>query len=125
MIAQPASAAAKAISFFPLTAPMAMPGRIAMGATAWWEPVAAAVLTLAAIVVLVLLAGRIYTNAILHGGPRLSLREAWRSTATPGPSATGTGAPATGTPAHQATSCGPATPGRPSPVTKDPVSQWS
>jgi ABC-2 type transport system permease protein len=102
MIAQPASAAAKAISFFPLTAPMAMPGRIAMGATAWWEPVAAAVLTLAATVALVLLAGRVYTNAILHGGPRLSLREAWRSTATPGSSTTGTGASATETPAHQA-----------------------
>jgi ABC-2 type transport system permease protein len=102
MIAQPASAAAKAISFFPLTAPMAMPGRIAMGAAAWWEPVTAAVLTLAAIVALVLLAGRVYTNAILHGGPRLSLRDAWRSTVTPGPSATGAGAHATGTPAHQA-----------------------
>ena len=69
MIAQPASAAARAISYFPLTAPMAMPGRIAMGAAAWWEPVAAAALTLAAIAGLVLLAGRIYTSAILHGGP--------------------------------------------------------
>jgi len=34
---------------------------------------------------LVLLAGRIYTNAILHGGPRLSLQDAWRSTTTPAP----------------------------------------
>jgi len=87
MIAQPASAAAKAVSYFPLTAPLAMPGRIAMGATAWWEPVFAAVLTLATIIGLVLLAGRIYTNAILHSGPRLSLKDAWRSTTTssPGP----------------------------------------
>jgi ABC-2 type transport system permease protein len=77
MIAQPASAAAKAISYFPLTAPMAMPGRIAMGATAWWEPVAAAILTLATTAALVLLAGRLYTNAILHTGPRLSLKDAW------------------------------------------------
>jgi ABC-2 family transporter protein/ABC transporter len=87
MIAQPASAAARAISYFPLTAPMAMPGRIAMGATAWWEPVAAAVLTLATTVALVQLAGRVYANAILHGGPRLSLKDAWRSTAAVGPSA--------------------------------------
>ena len=87
MIAQPASAAAQAVSYFPLTAPLAMPGRIAMGATAWWEPVFAAVLALAAIIGLVLLAGRIYTNAILHSGPRLSLKDAWRSTTTssPGP----------------------------------------
>jgi ABC-2 type transport system permease protein len=90
MIAQPASAAARAISYFPLTAPMAMPGRIAMGGTAWWEPVAAAVLTLAATAGLVQFAGRVYTSAILHGGPRLSLRDAWRSSSTPGPSATQT-----------------------------------
>jgi ABC-2 type transport system permease protein len=81
MITQPASVAAKAISYFPLTAPMAMPGRIAMGATVWWEPVLAVALTLATIIGLVVLAGRLYTNAILHGGPRLSLQDAWRSTA--------------------------------------------
>jgi ABC-2 type transport system permease protein len=101
MIAQPASAAAKAISYFPLTAPLAMPGRIAMGATAWWEPVAAAVLTLAATVVLVGLAGRLYTSAILHGGPRLGLRDAWRSTTPPGPGAAETCVPATGTLRHR------------------------
>jgi ABC-2 type transport system permease protein len=85
MIAQPASAAARAISYFPLTAPMAMPGRIAMGGAAWWEPAIAAALTLATTIGLVLLAGRIYTNAILHGGARLSLRDAWRSATPPAP----------------------------------------
>jgi ABC-2 type transport system permease protein len=87
MIAQPASALARAVSFFPLTAPMAMPGRIAMGAAAWREPVAAAALTVAATAGLVVLAGRVYTGAILHSGPALSLREAWRATARTGPSA--------------------------------------
>jgi len=88
MITQPASAAARVISYFPLTAPFAMPGRIAMGATAWWEPVLAVVLTLATIIGLVQLAGRLYTGAILHSGPALSLKDAWRSTTTaiPGPS---------------------------------------
>jgi ABC-2 type transport system permease protein len=103
MITQPASAAAKAISYFPLTAPFAMPGRIAMGATTWWEPVLAGVLTLGAIIGLVQLAGRLYTNAILHSGPALSLKDAWRSTTTtpapsataPGPSATKAGTPTT------------------------------
>ena len=85
MIAQPASVAARSLSFFPLTAPIAMPARVAMGAAAWWEPVVAALLTLAAIAALVLLAGRIYSSAILHAGPRLSLRDAWRDTTTPGP----------------------------------------
>jgi ABC-2 type transport system permease protein len=97
MIAQPASAAARAISYFPLTAPMAMPGRIAMGAAAWWEPVASAILTLATTAALVLLAGRLYTNAILHTGPRLSLKDAWQTTACPGPGATAAGAHATRT----------------------------
>ena len=97
MIAQPASAAARAISYFPLTAPMAMPGRIAMGAAAWWEPVTAAILTLATTAALVLLAGRLYTSAILHTGPRLSLKDAWQTTTSPGPRATGAGAHATQT----------------------------
>jgi hypothetical protein len=59
--------------------------------------VIAAVLTLATTAGLVLLAGRIYTSAILHGGPRLSLRDAWRSTTTSGPSAAGADAHATKT----------------------------
>ena len=84
-IGQPDSVFARAISYFPLTAPMAMPGRIAMGAAAWWEPVVAAVLTLAAIAGLVQLAGRVYTRAILHSGPALSLRDVWRDKAAPGP----------------------------------------
>jgi len=88
MIAQPTSATARAISYFPLTAPMAMPGRIAMGGAAWWEPAIAAVLTLATTIGLVLLAGRIYANAILHGGPRLSLRDAWPRAAAPALSTT-------------------------------------
>jgi len=93
MIEHPDSAAARAISYFPLTAPMAMPGRIAMGAGAWWEPVAAAVLTLAAIAGLVQVAGRIYTRAILHSGPALSLRDVWRGSAAPGSGASGAGMP--------------------------------
>ena len=84
-IGQPGSVFARAISYFPLTAPMAMPGRIAMGAAAWWEPVIAAVLTLAAIAGLVQLAGRVYTRAILHSGPALSLRDIWRDKAASGP----------------------------------------
>jgi len=88
-IGQPDSDFARAISYFPLTAPMAMPGRIAMGAAAWWEPVIAAMLTLAAIAGLVQLAGRVYTRAILHSGPTLSLRDIWRDKAAPGPGPSG------------------------------------
>jgi ABC-2 type transport system permease protein len=102
MITQPASAAAKAISYVPLTAPFAMPGRIAMGATAWWEPVVAVVLALATIIGLVRLAGRLYTNAILHSGPRLSLKQAWQGTIAPRPSTTSASAQAAKTPLRRA-----------------------
>ena len=73
----PDSAWSRAASVFPATAPFAMPGRIALGASTWPEEALAVVLTLAAIVGLVVLGGRVYTNAILHNGPRMRLREAW------------------------------------------------
>ena len=83
----PDSAWSKLVSLFPATAPFAMPGRIAIGAAAWWEPIIATALTIAAITGLAVLAGRIYTGAILHTGPTLKLREAWSATAQPGPAA--------------------------------------
>jgi ABC-2 type transport system permease protein len=101
-IGQPDSATAKALSYFPLTAPMAMPGRIAMGAAAWWEPAVAAVVTLAAIAGLVVLAGRVYTRAILHSGPSLSLRDIWRDSAAPGPGVSGASTSEAGPPPQPA-----------------------
>ncbi len=96
-IGQPDSGLAKLASFFPATAPLAMPNRVAMGVTAWWEPVLAAALTLAAIAGLVQFGGRVYAGAILHTGPTLKLRDAWHGTsatgsspAAPDPRSTGT-----------------------------------
>ena len=83
----PDSAWSKLVSLFPATAPFAMSGRIAIGAAAWWEPVIAATLTVAAIAGLAVLAGRVYTGAILHTGPTLKLSEAWNATTRPGPRA--------------------------------------
>ena len=74
---------ARVASWFPLTAPLAMPNQIAMGAATWWDPVVAALLTAATIAGLVVLGGRIYTRAILHTSAPLSLREAWRGTPRP------------------------------------------
>jgi ABC-2 type transport system permease protein len=73
------------LSLFPATAPFAMPGRIALGSVTWWEPLLAVALTLAAIAGLVALAGRVYTNAILHSGTTLRLRDAWHSDQAPQP----------------------------------------
>jgi ABC-2 type transport system permease protein len=77
-IASPDALWSRAISFFPPTAPLVMPNRIAMGAATWWEPVAAAAVTIAAVAGLVVLGGRVYTAGILHSGPTLKLRQAWR-----------------------------------------------
>jgi ABC-2 type transport system permease protein len=74
---------ARMVSWVPITAPLAMPNRIAMGATTWWDPVVAAFLTVAAIAGLVVLGGRVYTRAILHTGATLSLGEAWRGAPLP------------------------------------------
>ena len=60
-----------------------MPTRIAMGAATWWDPVLASFLTVAAIAGLIMLGGRVYTRAILHTGPTLTLGEAWRGTPRP------------------------------------------
>ncbi|MFN0028993.1 MAG: ABC transporter permease [Acidimicrobiales bacterium] len=77
-LGRPESAVAKVVSFFPPTAPFSMPGRIAMGAAVWWEPVLAAALAVGTILALLELGGRVYAGAVLHSGPSLKLREAWR-----------------------------------------------
>ena len=81
----PDSAGSKLVSLFPATAPFAMPGRIALGTAAWWEPIIAAALAVAAIAGLAVLAGRVYTGAILHTGPTLKLRDAWSAANRSGP----------------------------------------
>jgi len=73
---------AKVVSFFPATAPFAMPARVALGAAAWWEPVVAAGVALVAIAALVVFAGRVYSGAVLRIGATVKLRDAWRGTPT-------------------------------------------
>ena len=75
-VGRPESGVARLASLFPPTAPLAMPSRIAMGAVEWWEPILAVALTVAAIVGLLRLGGRVYAGAILHTGPTLRLRDA-------------------------------------------------
>jgi ABC-2 type transport system permease protein len=79
-IGSPDSGWARLLSFFPGTAPLAMPNRIAMGAARWWEPVLAVVVTLVSIAALIVFSGRVYAGAILHTGPTIKLRDAWRRT---------------------------------------------
>ncbi len=92
-IGSPTTRWATAVSLIPLTAPMAMPGRIAMGAAAWWEPTLAVVLTLATIAALVYFGGRLYVRAVLHSGATLNLREAWHLASANQPTPTTPGQP--------------------------------
>jgi len=64
------------LSFVPFCAPMLMPIRIALGEVAPWEVALSLGLSLALIPVLVWLAGRIYSNAVLRSGGRVKLKDA-------------------------------------------------
>jgi ABC-2 type transport system permease protein len=70
---------ARVLSLFPATAPLAMPGRIALGVTDWWESPVAVILALVAIAALVSFAGRVYQNAVLRTGAKVRLRDAWHA----------------------------------------------
>ncbi|MGZ4723588.1 MAG: ABC transporter permease [Ilumatobacteraceae bacterium] len=83
-VGSPDTVWARVVSFFPPTAPLAMPTRIAMGTVEWWEPALAVFLTLSAIAGLVYVGGRVYVGAILRSGPALRVRDAWRGTTPEG-----------------------------------------
>lgn len=64
------------LSLVPFTAPLMMPIRIALGQVASWEVWLSLGLSVALVPVLVWLAGRIYSGAVLHTGGRMRLRQA-------------------------------------------------
>ena len=64
------------LSYIPFCAPLLMPMRIALGEVEPWEVALALGLSLALIPVLVWLAGRIYSNAVLRSGGRIKLKDA-------------------------------------------------
>ncbi len=78
VVGSPDTTWAKLLSYFPITAPLAMPNRVAMGDPASWELLLAVVLTLLTATGLVMLGGRVYSGGALNSGPRLTLRAAWR-----------------------------------------------
>jgi ABC-2 type transport system permease protein len=77
-VESPDSTATRVLSFMPGTAPLVMPVRLTLATVPAWEVVAAALLTVTLVWVLVRLAGRIYTGAVLRTGTRIPLRVAWR-----------------------------------------------
>jgi ABC-2 type transport system permease protein len=69
---------ASLLTIFPLTAPLVLPARSALVGVPLWEHAVAVLLVLASIYALVRFAGRVYAHGLLHAGPRLDPRTAWR-----------------------------------------------
>ncbi len=72
----PSNSFAEVMSVIPLFAPTLMPMRLAMGGVPGWEAALSLVLAIAMIPLLAALAGRVYRNAVIHIGARVSLRKA-------------------------------------------------
>jgi ABC-2 type transport system permease protein len=66
-------------TFIPMSAPMVVPMRAALGAISPLEVGLAVVVTVAAIYALFVLGGRVYSGAALQTAGRMRLRDAWRS----------------------------------------------
>jgi ABC-2 type transport system permease protein len=82
-LGDPSSTLAVVASIVPVSAPLIMPARIALGAASVPEVLAAVALTVACIALLVPLGGRLYAGAVLRTGGKVRLREAWRAAEQP------------------------------------------
>jgi ABC-2 type transport system permease protein len=75
----PDSTLSRVASVVPFSAALAMPVRISLGSATPLEIVASLALLLGATALLVPLAGRVYSGAVLRVGSRVKLRDAWRT----------------------------------------------
>ena len=72
------SSLSRVLSIVPPVSCLAMPARIARGAASGTDVVLAIVLLLAATMVALVMAAKIYRVSVLHTGTRLKLKQAWR-----------------------------------------------
>lgn len=63
-------------SYFPFSAPVAMPVRLFTGTALWWEPLLSLLILLVSTLCVVLVGERIYAGSLLQVGRRLKIREA-------------------------------------------------
>jgi ABC-2 type transport system permease protein len=75
----PSGIVAQVTSFIPVTAPFAVPVRLAFGAIEWWELTLSVLLMVGAIAGLIRLAGKVYSGGLLRFGAKVSWREAFRA----------------------------------------------
>ncbi|HVX21415.1 MAG TPA: ABC transporter permease [Acidimicrobiales bacterium] len=69
----------KVLAFLPPTAPFAMPTLVGFGQATWWEFLLSVLVSLAATVVVALLAAEVYRVAVLRTGGRVRLRDLVRA----------------------------------------------
>lgn len=67
------------LSYLPFTSPLIMPTRVAVGGVEMWQVAVVMLVNLALVPLLVWLAGRIYSNAVLRSGARIKLKDALRA----------------------------------------------
>ncbi|MFI5889610.1 ABC transporter permease [Actinoplanes sp. NPDC051513] len=67
------------LSLIPIFAPTLMPVRLALGVVPAWQAAVALAGIIAVIPLLLWIASRIYSNAVLRSGARVRLRDAWRA----------------------------------------------
>jgi ABC-2 type transport system permease protein len=79
VINDPRSVVAVVATFVPVSAPMVVPMRAALGAITLIEVVVAVAVTVLAIYALFVVGGRVYSGAALQTAGRMRLRDAWRS----------------------------------------------
>jgi ABC-2 type transport system permease protein len=75
----PSGVLARVMTFVPLSAPMVVPLRAALGAIEPWEVAVSIAVMIAAIFLLFEAGARVYAGAVLQGGGRMKLRDAWRA----------------------------------------------
>lgn len=68
-------------TFVPITAPFVVPVRAALNAIPLWQYGASVILSIAAVIGLTFVGGRIYAGGVLRYGRKVGFREAWRSAA--------------------------------------------
>ena len=77
----PDSVMAQVASYVPASAPLTMPQRVAYGSASGLEAALSIALSLAVTALLIPLAARLYSGAILRMGGQVKLKEAWRQAA--------------------------------------------
>jgi ABC-2 type transport system permease protein len=67
------------MSYVPFSAAVGMPLRIFLSQAAWWEPLLSLLVLIGGTAGVIMIAAKIYGNALLRTGAKVSVREALRS----------------------------------------------